>query len=64
MIKDLKYMKINSANFLYFIINKVNGYCEKINENKYLILVPTNQSKEKILKMKNCAVKSQISLVQ
>ena len=42
----------------------MNGHCEKINESKYLMLVPTNQSKEKVLKMKNCAVKSQISLVQ
>ena len=26
MIKDLKYLKINSVNPLYLIINKVNGY--------------------------------------
>ena len=28
----------------------MNGYFEEINENKYLILVPTNESKEKIKK--------------
>ena len=32
------------------MINKMNGYFEEINENKYLILVPTNESKEKIKK--------------
>ena len=47
-IKDLKYVKINSANPLYLIINKVNGYFEESNINKYLSLVPTNESKEKI----------------
>ena len=33
----------------------MNGYFEEINRNKYLTLVPTNESKEKIKKyMKNC----------
>ena len=35
---------------MYLIFNKVNGYFEEINENKYLTLVPTNESKEKIKK--------------
>ena len=38
-IKDSKYVKINSVNPLYLIINKVNGYLEEINKNKYLALV-------------------------
>ena len=38
-IKDSKYVKINSVNPLYLIINKVNGYLEEINKNKYLTLV-------------------------
>ena len=38
----------------------MNGYFEKINGNKYLMLVATNQSAEKIKKMKNCGVKSKI----
>ena len=55
MIKDSKKVKTNSVNLLYFIFNKVNGYFEKINENKYLTLVPTDEKEEKILKnMKNC----------
>ena len=44
--KDLRYVKINSANPLYLIINKINGYFEEINGNKYLALVPINESKE------------------
>ena len=44
-IKDSKYVKINSLNPLYLIWNKVNGYFEEINGNKYLMLVPTNGSK-------------------
>ena len=46
-IKDLQYVKINSVNILYLIINKVNGYLEESNKNKYFTLVPTNESKEK-----------------
>ena len=49
-IKYLKYIKINCLNFLYLITNKVNGYFEKINGNKYLTLVPTNESKRKVKK--------------
>ena len=45
MIKDSKFVKINSINPLYLIINKVNGYYEKINGNKYLTLVRSNKSK-------------------
>ena len=45
-----KYMKINSVNPSYFIINKVNGNFEDINKNKYLTLVPSNESNEKIKK--------------
>ena len=52
MIKDSKYVKINSVNPLYLIFRKVNGYFEEINGNKYLTLVPTNESKEKIKKYK------------
>ena len=45
MMKDSKYVKINSVNPLYVIFNKVNGYFEEINGNKFLTLVPTNESK-------------------
>ena len=33
------------------IFNKMNGYFEEINRNKYLTLVPTNESKEKNTKI-------------
>ena len=41
-INDSKNVKTNSVNPLYLIFNKVNGYFEEINVNKYLTLVPTN----------------------
>ena len=54
-------MKINLVNPLYLIFKKVNGHFEEINGNKYLTLVPANESKEKIFKnMKNVIVKSEI----
>ena len=42
----MKKVKLNSVNSLYLIIGKMNGYFEEINGNKYLMLVPTNESKE------------------
>ena len=47
-IEDSKCIKVYSVNRLYLIFNKVNGYFEKINRNKYLTQVSTNESKEKI----------------
>ena len=44
-IKDSKYLQINSVNSLHLMFNKMNGYFEEINENKYLTLVPTNENK-------------------
>ena len=43
-------MKINNVNSLCLIISKVNGYFKEINKYKYLTLVPTDESKEKIWK--------------
>ena len=34
------------------MLNKINGLFEKINRNKYLTVIATNESKEKI---KKCA---------
>ena len=47
-IADSKYVKFNSVNTFYLIFIKMNGYFEEINGNKYLMVVPTNESKEKI----------------
>ena len=43
-----KDLKIYSVNALHLIFNKANGYFKEINGNKYLTLVSTNESKEKI----------------
>ena len=56
-IKDLKYVKISSVKTLYLIFIKVNGYFDKINRNKYLKLVSTNESKEKIKKIEELWIK-------
>ena len=59
--KRLESLKINSVNLLYLIFDKVNGYCDKINVSKYLMLVPTNETREnKKIYMKNCGGKSEI----
>ena len=50
-IKDSKYVQVNSVNPLYLIFNRVNRYFEKINGNRYLALVLTNESKEKTKKI-------------
>ena len=62
--KDLEYIKIKIVNPLYFNINKINQYLKKVNRNKYLTLVPNNESKKIIKNMKNCGVKSKIRLEQ
>ena len=46
MIK--KDLKIYSVDPLNLIFRYVDGYFEETNGNKYLTLVPTNKSKEKI----------------
>ena len=45
MTIDLRYIKIISVNLLSLIINKINGNTEESDGNKYLILVPTDESK-------------------
>ena len=52
-----KDLNIFSVNPLYLIFGKVNGCFEETNRNKYLTLVPTNESKEKIKSMKNYGLK-------
>ena len=52
-----KDLKIYSVNPLYLIFNKTNGYFEEINGNRYLTLVPTDESKDKIKKYEELEVK-------
>ena len=49
-MKDSDYVKINSANLLYLIIDKVDGCIEETNGNIYLALVSTDESKEAFIK--------------
>ena len=56
----LNVLNIYSVNPLYLVFNKVNGYFEEINGNKYLTLDPTNESKGKIKNMDSYGVKSRI----
>ena len=51
MIKDSRYVEINSVNPLYLIINKASRYFAEINKNKYLTPASTNKSKEMIKKI-------------
>ena len=44
---DLSYTTINNVNALYHIFNKVNGYIDVSNGNEYLMLAPTDESKDK-----------------
>ena len=58
-----KDIKIYSVNPLYLIFGKVNGYFEEINENRYLTLFPTSESKEKIKKYKELWIKNLIKSI-
>ena len=49
-IQDDQRFKLSCVNLLYLTFNNMNGYFEEINESKYLTLVPTNETKEKIKK--------------
>ena len=44
------------------MVNKMNGYFEEINRNKYLTLVPSNESKEKIKKYEELLIKIRDSI--
>ena len=49
-VKKLNFAKINSASTLYLITNKVNGYIEESNGNKYSHLVRTGDEIKDTLK--------------
>ena len=52
-----KYVNIYSVNPLYLIFRYINVYFKEINKNKYLMVVPTNESKEKIKKYEDLWIK-------
>ena len=45
------------VNLLYLIFKNVNGYFEENNGTKYLILAPSNESKEKVKKYEELWIK-------
>ena len=49
-VKDLRYVKINTVNLLYSIIDKINGYIEDIDGNNNMALVPIDKSKDTLKK--------------
>ena len=49
-VKNINYVKIDSINPLYLITNKINGYVEESNKNKYLTLVPNDDNKDTLKK--------------
>ena len=63
-IKNLSYVKTNSVNLLYLIINKIDEYIEESNGNKYLTLrqyLTLKNYLDFLLKsIKNCGIKLKI----
>ena len=55
----MKYVKNKCKSFIPYF-HQSGWHFEEINKNKYLMLVPTNESKEIIKNVKNCGVKSEI----
>ena len=52
-MKHSDYVKINSVNPLYLIIDKVDGHIEEKNGSKYLILTSTDKNEEVWTKYRN-----------
>ena len=46
--KSLSYLKINSVNPLYLVIDKINQCIEESNRYKYFNLVPADKSKDTV----------------
>ena len=61
-VRDLSYVKTNSIHTICLITDKINGYIKESNGNKYLSLVPTNDSKEILKKYEELWSKSEIKL--
>ena len=49
-MKDSIYVKINSVNRLYLIMDKLDVCIEEKNGNKYLTLVSTEKNKEVLIR--------------
>ena len=53
----IKKVYIYSVNPLYLMFNKINAHFEEIHGNKYLTLIPPNESNEKIRKYQELWIK-------
>ena len=49
-MKDLDYVNIYSVNTWYFVTDKIDGFIEENDENKYLTLVCNYKNKEVLTK--------------
>ena len=49
-MRDFDYAKVNSANPLYLIISKGDGYIQEINGDKYLVFASTDENKKVLTK--------------
>ena len=49
-MKDSDYVKIDSVNPLYLIIDEIDGHFKKKNGNEYLILDSADKNKEVLIK--------------
>ena len=58
------YESLNSANLLYFLIGKADGYIKENNGNKYLVFTSTGGNKKVLAKLKNFGMKLNILLTQ
>ena len=50
IVKDISYATIISVDPVYLIVNKINRYIVESNGDKYLTLVPTDESKDTLNK--------------
>ena len=58
------YESLNSANLLYFLIGKADGYIKENNGNKYLVFTSTGGNKKLFTKLKNFGMNLNILLTQ
>ena len=59
-IKNFSLAKSNSANSLYFIIDKTDRHIEETNGNKYLMLTSTDQNKDILKNIQSYGIKLKI----
>ena len=59
-IKNRSYVNINSINPLCLIIDKVDGYIEESNGNRYVTLVSTDRNKVTLKNIENYGIKLKV----